>query len=220
MYAVGIAGHLIDTTLQLMKTLTPFTLLLTGGVVLFYSIKNSEQISNKIPNEFNSTLNRITPEKINSQLVSWVILTYLITFFLEVIGTKTGIVFGSYQYGNTLGLKLFDVPLIIGFNWVLVVIGAILLAKKFFNDEIFIALATGLFAVIFDFFLEPIAIKLDYWNWQNNQIPLQNYAAWFVIAFLFSILFQKMKIEIKSDLAKKYFLTQLIFFLSLFLFMR
>lgn len=197
MYAVGVAGHLIDYSLPLMKTLTPFTLLLTGGVVLFFSYQNS-----------------------NGNLILWVAVTYLITIFLEVIGVKTGLVFGDYSYGNTLGLKLFEVPLIIGFNWVLVVIGAIKLSQKIFDDYFFVALFTGIFSVAFDFFLEPIAIKLDYWSWEGIKVPLQNYFAWFVIAFLFSILFQKMKIEINSTLVEKYFLTQLIFFVILFFFMR
>lgn len=196
-YAVGVAGHLIELSLPLMKTLTPFTLLLTGGVVLFYSYKNS-----------------------NGKIILWVIVTYLITFFLEVVGVKTGFVFGQYSYGNTLGLKLFEVPLIIGFNWVLVVMGAIKLSEKIFKDYFFIALLTGIFSVAFDFFLEPIAIKLDYWSWEGIKVPMQNYFAWFVIAFLFSILFQKIKIEIKTTLVEKYFLTQLIFFVILFFFMR
>lgn len=197
MYVVGVIGHLIDSTLPLMKTLTPFTLLLTGGIVLFFAQKSS-----------------------SGNLILWVVITYSITFLLEVIGVKTGLVFGNYSYGNTLGFKFIDVPLIIGFNWVLVVLGAIKISKRFFNDYFFIALFTGIFSVVFDFFLEPIAIKLDYWNWEGIKVPLQNYFAWFVIAFLFSILFQKMKIEFKSTLIEKFFLTQLTFFVILFFFMR
>jgi len=197
MYTVGVIGHLIDFTLPLMKILTPFTLLLTGGTVLFFSQKNTD-----------------------NKMLFWVIITYSITFTLEVIGVKTGLIFGNYSYGKTLGLNLFEVPLIIGFNWVLVVMGAIQLSKKLFNDYFFIALFTGIFAVIFDFFLEPIAIRLDYWSWNGNHVPLHNYIAWFVIAFMFSILFQKMKITINSTLAERYFLTQLTFFIILFLFMR
>mgnify|MGYP000685406031 CR=1 FL=1 len=197
MYTVGVIGHLIDFTLPLMKILTPFTLLLTGGTVLFFSQKNTD-----------------------NKMLFWVIITYSITFTLEVIGVKTGLIFGNYSYGKTLGLNLFEVPLIIGFNWVLVVMGAIQLSKKLFNDYFFIALFTGIFAVIFDFFLEPIAIMLDYWSWNGNHVPLHNYIAWFVIAFMFSILFQKMKITINSTLAERYFLTQLTFFIILFLFMR
>jgi putative membrane protein len=55
---------------------------------------------------------------------------------LEVVGVKTGLIFGEYKYGSTLGIKLFEVPLIIGFNWVFVILGSIsisrLITKMFF----------------------------------------------------------------------------------------
>ena len=55
----------------------------------------------------------------------WCLIVYTVTFSLEVLGTSTGIIFGSYTYGNTLGLKFLGVPLIIGFNWVFVILGSI-----------------------------------------------------------------------------------------------
>src|SRR3989344_6390940 len=38
------------------------------------------------------------------------ILTFLIGYFIEVVGVKTGMIFGNYSYGNTLGFKILDVP--------------------------------------------------------------------------------------------------------------
>ena len=37
-------------------------------------------------------------------------------------------------------------------------------------------LATG-----FDWIMEPVAMKLDYWQWVGQIIPFQNYRAWFLI---------------------------------------
>jgi putative membrane protein len=39
--------------------------------------------------------------------------------------------------------------------------------------------------VSYDLLLEPVAIKLDFWNWQGGAIPLQNYVAWYVISVVF-----------------------------------
>lgn len=196
-YTVGVIGHLTNALLDYMKLLTPLTLLLTGGVVLFSTIKNSK-----------------------NNFIIWAIVTYIITFLLEVIGVKSGIIFGSYWYGETLGAKFLNVPLIIGFNWIMVILGAILLTEKILNNKILITITASLLATIFDFFLEPTAIKLGYWNWTDISVPLQNYFAWFVISLLFTILYFKMSIKVKTDLPIKFFLTQLIFFLILFGFMR
>lgn len=196
-YTVGIIGHLTSSLINYMKLLTPLTLLITGGVVLFYSLS-----------------------KANKNFLAWIILTYVTTFSLEVIGVKTGLVFGSYWYGDTLGLKFLDVPVIIGFNWTMVILGAILLSEKFLNKKVLTIISASLMATVFDFFMEPSAIKLGYWNWSDSSVPLQNYFAWFFISMLFTILYFRMNIKLKSDLPIKFFATQFIFFIILFVFMR
>ena len=47
-------------------------------------------------------------------------LIFLLGFVVEVVGVQTGLIFGSYSYGATLGVKLFDTPLLIGLNWIFV----------------------------------------------------------------------------------------------------
>lgn len=197
MYSVGIAGHLIPQTRNLMITLTPFTLLLTGGLVAYKSFVPSDR-----------------------KFIYWGVLTYIITFSLEVIGVKTGLIFGGYDYGTTLGFKVLDVPMIIGFNWVLVILGAISISKSFTKNALLISISTAFLALIFDFFLEPVAINLGYWNWEQISVPLQNYLAWYLIAFIFSIVLVKIIPNFNSGISKEYFLVQLIFFITLNLFMR
>ena len=41
---------------------------------------------------------------------------------------------------------------------------------------------TALLMVVFDFVMEPAAVKLRYWTWQDGIIPLQNYIAWFLVS--------------------------------------
>jgi len=193
-FSVGIFGHLFYPLRDLMLFLTPVTLLLNGTLVLFTSYKGSKNF------------------------LKWIILTYLLTFALEVIGVKTGLVFGEYKYGETLGLKLFEVPLIIGFNWILVILGTISVAQLITQNVLANSLIAATISVVFDLVLEPIAIKLDYWQWSQNVIPIQNYIAWFFIAFISALLFSILKVKMQSGLSKYYLLVQFIFFVSLLLF--
>lgn len=195
-FTVGIAGHLLTDTRELMLLLTPFTLVVTIGVV-FYSLLLES----------------------NRKLIYWLAATYLFTLAIEIAGVKTGLIFGQYSYGKTLGAKIFDVPLIIGLNWVFVILGGIIIAKEITSDKNLIAVITGIIAVVFDLFLEPVAMKLDYWNWLDGKIPVQNYTAWFVIAFIVSWLFSRFNLHIKTDLPKIYLIVQFVFFISLFLFL-
>jgi putative membrane protein len=138
---------------------------------------------------------------------------------LEVVGVKTGCIFGNYSYGDVLGLQVFNVPLIIGFNWVVIILGAIGIASRIHKSSFQIALLTGTFAVLFDIMLEPVAIKLGYWKWEDGFIPLQNYYAWFGIAFFASIFGSKLKLDLEDSLFIYYFLIQFIFFVLLSIFM-
>ena len=56
-------------------------------------------------------------------LLFWLVPIYLGTFLLEVAGVATGAVFGSYRYTPALGALVWGVPPVIGWNWVLVVLG-------------------------------------------------------------------------------------------------
>lgn len=195
-FCVGIAGHLIQVTQIIMLFLTPITLLISGTVVLFFSLAEEK-----------------------NKLLLWVVFTYLATFFLEAMGVATGAIFGFYKYGETLGLSFLNVPVIIGFNWVLVILGSIAISSLITNKSLLRSLITALLAVGFDYILEPIAIKLDYWQWEQNVIPLKNYAAWFLIAFISSIIFFKVGVKFTPAISRHYFFIQLIFFIILTIFM-
>jgi len=196
-YTVGVIGHLTAPLQSYMKMLTPLTLLLTGGIVLLTAIKNSKQV-----------------------FLLWAVVTYIITFSLEVIGVKTGLIFGAYWYGETLGVKFLNVPLIIGFNWIMIILGAIILSEKFITNKIMVSLSAAILATLFDVFLEPTAIRFGYWNWSDISVPIQNYVAWFFISLLFSVLYFSMRIKVNTDLPVKFFLTQFVFFIILYFFMR
>ena len=192
LYSVGVVGHSIIELRDLMLMLTPLTLLVSGIIVI--------PVSDNHP---------------NYKLIIWMSLTYLLTFAAEVIGVQTGFIFGKYQYGDTLGLKLLDVPLIIGFNWVLIILGAVSIAKSIDKNIYITSTLTAVLAVIFDLMLEPIAIELDYWNWTDGGIPLRNYYAWFAIAFTSSFLFDRMNVNLMNHAFRFYFIVQLIFFVLL-----
>ncbi len=191
MYSVGIIGHIIEPVRDFMLTLTPITLLFTGGLVLF------------------------AYARIDREIIQWFLFTYIMTFCLEVFGVKTGFIFGDYTYGDVLGFKIFETPIIIGYNWVLVILGSILISKQIKNKAWFVIIVAPALAVLFDIILEPVAMKLGYWNWEGGTIPLQNYLAWFIIAFLFTFYFVVLKIKITHRVAIHYFLIQLVFFMIL-----
>ncbi|MES2515602.1 MAG: carotenoid biosynthesis protein, partial [Bacteroidota bacterium] len=76
-------------------------------------------------------------------------------FFIEVLGVKTEIIFGSYYYGKALGLKFFAVPILIGVNWAVLLYSTAQLSK--FKNDMANALFGAALMVGLDFFIEQNA---------------------------------------------------------------
>jgi putative membrane protein len=69
--------------------------------------------------------------------------------------------------------------------------------------------------LIYDFFLEPIAIKFDMWSWENITVPVKNYIAWFIIAYILILMFYLFRVKFKNKLSFTVFIAQLLFFILL-----
>ncbi len=191
-YLVGLIGHALPATYAFMIILTPYTLLATAIVGFFPYALDKEY-----------------------KLLLWAVITFLITLFLEILGVKTGLVFGSYAYGETLGLQFMGVPVLIGINWTLVILGTLTIVERFTKSVPAVMILTALITVVFDYIMEPVAIALDYWSWEGGPIPLQNYVAWGVISFIFAGLFKLMGLTNRRPLPLVILATQTIFFFAL-----
>lgn len=191
-YLVGLIFHAIPVTLPYMLLLTPLVLLVFGVLGVYPLIKEGRR-----------------------RIWAWAAATYAVTLSLEIIGVQTGMVFGSYYYGGVLGLKLAEVPLVIGFNWVIVVLGAARFSERVTKSPLLAALLVGAVCVVYDFVLEPVAIGLDYWQWEGGHIPLQNYAAWFLIAAVAAWFYRRLGLTADSRLPEWYVGVQFIFFIGL-----
>jgi putative membrane protein len=174
---VGIVGHYWDYTYPLMVVLTPFVILISGIWAIYKCLKKK-------------------------YVVLWIIIAYIVTFSLEVLGVSHSLVFGPYYYGDVLGPKIFDVPVIIGLNWVFIILSLVLFSEWLVNQlfrsklnitikTLFTAVCTASFATLFDYLMEPAAVGLNYWTWTLTtdplNVPLQNYFAWFLISFSFAL---------------------------------
>lgn len=139
--------------------------------------------------------------------------------FTEIIGVNTGILFGSYHYGEVFGEKIFGVPLLIGLNWFCIVYAAyqvvMLLQKSWQLNRVGNALLTAILTTIFDWIMEPVAIELGFWQWHTPEIPFLNYACWFGISFVVAFFFQWTGVKRSNLFAVYLFITQFLFFLFL-----
>ncbi|MBK7882949.1 MAG: carotenoid biosynthesis protein [Chitinophagaceae bacterium] len=52
---------------------------------------------------------------------SFLLICVCIGIAVEIIGVKTGFLFGNYSYGIVLGPKIQSVPILIGINWFIII---------------------------------------------------------------------------------------------------
>ncbi|WP_375579434.1 carotenoid biosynthesis protein [Marivirga tractuosa] len=144
---------------------------------------------------------------------------YLVGFIAEYLGVNFGLIFGEYLYPDTLGPQMGGVPIIIGINWFLITfcVASLIFPLKV-NIILKIMLATVI-TVLIDVLIEPVAMELNFWNWENNQIPLQNYIGWAVISLFIFSFYALVKLPLKNKVSLILLLCQVVFFVALNLFL-
>lgn len=129
-----------------------------------------------------------------TQFWKFVLLCYVTGFAVEWIGVNTGYLFGEYNYGQSMGWQLGNIPLMIGIQWFVTIwsighltkwlatIGRMDVTDTMSGKAAFVFLAAAI-TTAYDVALEPAAISLGYWQWHTDgQVPLFNYICWFVVS--------------------------------------
>lgn len=190
-YAVGLIGMGIPFTRSFFQALIPVNLLV-AFIVLF-----------------------ITDQSEMKKLIPYSIAVFVITFAVEAIGVNTGHIFGSYTYGWALGPRLFETPVVIGWNWLMLLYCTTLIAGTLTRNRYFISFLSAVLMVVYDFFLERPAGFLDMWTWEQDVVPMQNYLSWFILSWILSGALQIMRIRLVNPVASTMFGVQVLFFFLL-----
>lgn len=140
-------------------------------------------------------------------------IAYSFGFLAEWVGVNYGWLFGRYSYGEVLGIKVANTPLLIGMNWVLLLYCAGNLMSLIPVHSFLKILGTILILLATDYFLEPVAMKNDFWTWLDGSIPVRNYMGWAAVSSVGSILLFQLKVELKNKVAAFTCLIQFFFFL-------
>ena len=159
-------------------------------------------------------------------------------FLVEVVGVNTGLLFGEYSYGKVLGFQWMKVPLLIGVNWFIIIYCCgisihtllIRLIKRVAKDTgeppmllkaMSVIVDGATLAVAFDWLMEPVAVKLNFWTWHGDgSIPLFNYTCWFLISLALLTLFHFCRFNKTNKFAVNLLLIQVMFFLVLRTFLK
>ncbi|MCC8425435.1 carotenoid biosynthesis protein [Mucilaginibacter sp. UR6-11] len=188
-HLVGLIGLSITVARPLFLHLVPFHLLLMT-LVVFYS-----------------------HDRFDTKFIFFFALVFITGFTVEWLGVHTGQLFGNYAYGKTLGFAVNGVPLIMGANWFLLIYSTGVSLKQLRIKSAWLRVLTGaLLLVMLDLLIEPVAGRLNYWQWADNSTHIQNYACWFIISLVLLFVFEKFRFNKQNMVGPAILASQFIFF--------
>jgi bisanhydrobacterioruberin hydratase len=80
----------------------------------------------------------------------------------------------------------------------------------------FVWVGAALLAVLFDWVMEPAAIRLGFWAWAGDgDVPFFNYACWFFVSLFLLQVMRLLKISTSNSFSFHLFLIQLAFFIMI-----
>lgn len=188
LYAVGIAGLSWESTTDWFRRLVPYQLMVSAAL-LFY---------------FHPVWDK--------RSVIFFAIVFIGSFGIEVAGVHTGKIFGSYTYGDGLGLKLFSTPVLIGLNWLMLVYCTGHVVHRAGITKPWKEITGAGIMTFIDYLIEPVAVKYGWWSWFGTAIPALNFIAWFYISLVFLFIFFRMNVERRNPVAIPLIAFQTIFF--------
>jgi uncharacterized membrane protein len=128
-------------------------------------------------------------------------ITFAVSLTFESIGVATGWIYGSYHYTDKLGVKFLGlVPLLIPLAWFMMSYPSFIIALQVIHGDlsqwrwrIATAVVGSLAMTAWDLAMDPMMVAGGHWVWDEPgayfNIPIHNYAGWWVTIFVVFFLF-------------------------------
>jgi putative membrane protein len=131
---------------------------------------------------------------------------------VEGVGVRTGLPFGRYAYADTLGPRVWEVPVVVPLAWLMMAYPCLLLGRALvarlrvsaersrrgrgrasaLPDVAGVALLGGYALAAWDLFIDPQMVAAGHWTWRQPEpalpgtsgVPLSNAVGWLVAGVL------------------------------------
>jgi len=147
-------------------------------------------------------------------VITFVTISFSIGIVMEIIGTRTGLIFGGkYEFNLKLspGPSISGIPLIIPLSWsgltyMILNYFELVLGGSFYflsNQNITLLFLPSILMVLLDLILDPIAVDEKRWSWKKSGayygVPFLNFVGWLFTTFLILFVFRLFQFDFKID---------------------
>lgn len=115
---------------------------------------------------------------------TYFVVTFIFALIIEHVGVITAWPFGEYSYSSELGLKIYQVPAVVPFAWIMMAHPVLIASRRIAGHWIFAY--GGVLLAAWDLFLDPLMVTSGRWSWKvtgshvpfQPEIPLSNTFGW------------------------------------------
>jgi uncharacterized membrane protein len=187
-HIVWIVGYSLPVTTDLFKALSPL-LFAISAIVLF---------------SFHRQFNR--------SFFRFIAIAFIILIISAIVLSQTGFVYNSFGFGPAIGIQLFGVPLIYPLFWINIIYSAGSITRRLQVVRFMKVVIATMMVLIMDLTIEPVAAKLEFWQWQNPGIPFLENIVTTSIAFIILLIFHLSRFRKTNMIAPVFYITTLLFF--------
>jgi uncharacterized membrane protein len=120
----------------------------------------------------------------------------IVSYVMEEIGVRTGLIYGAYHYSDLLGAKLGHVPLLIPLAWFMMIYPSWAVAKGLLSGTntrsllglTALAAVAAIVMTAWDVVMDPGMAAAGNWVWEHGGayfgVPRRNYFGWLLTTFL------------------------------------
>ena len=129
----------------------------------------------------------------NTKTIIILLLAGFLGFLSEIIGVKTGFPYGEYFYTETLGIKIFDVPIVLISSWIIITTFSLDILNSLHLNKFFFPILFSITSTTYDLLIDPLMSgPLNYWEWNNHGyyfgIPVSNFLGWIIVSAIIGLL--------------------------------
>jgi uncharacterized membrane protein len=120
----------------------------------------------------------------------------IVSYTMEEIGVRTGLIYGPYHYSDMLGAKLGHVPVLIPLAWFMMIYPSWMVARAILPGvnqsstlgNLARAIVAACVMTAWDTVMDPGMAAAGNWVWEKGGayfgVPAQNYFGWLLTTFL------------------------------------
>ena len=120
----------------------------------------------------------------------------VVSYTMEEVGVRTGLIYGPYHYSDMLGAKLGHVPVLIPLAWFMMIYPSWMVARAILRGvdqssvpgNVARAIVAACVMTAWDTVMDPGMAAAGNWVWEKGGsyfgVPVQNYFGWLLTTFL------------------------------------